>query len=60
MKVGKYECLFIEHLVKMMQKSEKFCKIWKILEAVLMQACDLENLENLKNLHYHVTFRILM
>ena len=46
-----------EHLLKMLPNSEKFCKIWKILEAVLMQACDLENLENLKYLHYYVRFR---
>jgi len=52
--------LKFEDLLIMMPKSEKFCKIWKILEAVLMQACDLENLENLKYLHYHVRFCIFI
>jgi len=39
-----------EHLLKMLPNSEKFCKIWKILKAISMQACDLENLD------YHVRF----
>jgi len=39
-----------ENLLKILPNSEKFCKIWKILKAVLMQACDLEYLENLKYL----------
>jgi hypothetical protein len=53
MKISKYKCVFIEHLLKILPNSVKFCKIWKILKAVLMQACDLEYLEYLD---YHVRF----
>jgi len=38
---------------QILKNSAKFGKIWKILNAVSMQARDLENLENLD---YHVRF----
>jgi len=41
---------------QILKNSAKFGKFWEILKAVSMQACDLECLEYLEYLDYHVRF----